>query len=348
MYNNGKGCGEKYDCEYKDLSVCKNEPKVCKEQHEKKCPVVLAKKAEERARDQDYISFGSAMKCAGCEESTERLGELPERLKARSPLLCTPCRQSFLLMSATAKVCSRGACLCTDDLSVGGTKCPLTGHRDPPTESLFNKELLKDKTRECTQCYRCRNNRKKSETSVKIKATALLTAYSLDERASWKIATGCDGDPVMPELRKEAANEPTYFSSELPPDKWCEAQKLLLNWEQQQHGTFPASLHAMDTFWFKKASFFIDTFSPVPRLYTKEAVVPYILASRLLLKLSLFLKSAADGDAFINADEPKKEEWIKIMKDLDEPLYSTVVEQFWIPWYTDQELLLLPTSLEFE
>jgi hypothetical protein len=150
----------------------------------------------------------------------------------------------------------------------------------------------------------------------------------------------------MPELRKDAANEPTFFSSELPPDKWCEVQKLLLNWEQE-HGLFPASLHAMNTFWFKKASFFIDTFSPVPRLHTKEAVVPYMLAMRLLRKLSLFLKSAAT-DVFINADEPKLEEWIKIMKDADEPLYSTVVEKFWIPFYKAGGLLdLLPNSLEF-
>jgi hypothetical protein len=181
--------------------------------------------------------------------------------------------------------------------------------------------------------------------SVKIKATALLTAYSHDEIASWKIATGCDGDPVMPELREDAANQSTFFSSELPPHKWCEAQKLLLYWEQQ-NGLFPRSLHAMDTFWFKKASFFIDTFSPVPRLYTKEAVVPYILAMRLLLKLSLFLKNAAAG-VFVNADEPKLEEWIKIMKDADEPLYSTVVELFWIPFYTATGLLLLPNLLEF-
>jgi hypothetical protein len=175
-FNHGKGFGKRYDCVHKDLALCKNEiHKVCKEQHLIKCPVVLAKVAEDLARSQDYISFGSAMKCAGCEESTDCLG---------SPPLCVPCRQSFIAMPGIAKVCSRGTCLCTDDSLVGVTKCPLTGLRDAPTERLFNKKLLNDKTKECTQCYRCRKNRKKSDTIVKIKATTLLTAYSLDEIAS--------------------------------------------------------------------------------------------------------------------------------------------------------------------
>jgi hypothetical protein len=134
--------------------------------------------------------------------------------------------------------------------------------------------------------------------------------------------------------------QPTFFSSEMAPHKWVEAHKMLRKWEQEAGRLFPKSQASLDVFWHRTTVAFNRSFNPRPRKYTKEVTQPQLVAVRLMRTLSMFLRIEGDKH-FANTDDPSLQEWINVMRTLDEPLFTSVVVNFCIPLYKYQGRLPL-------
>lgn len=298
---------------------------------------------KKKTRMEGYRGPGGQPKCAGCDAFTLELTELPKTLKkaAGTPLLCGQCYSKF---HEGMKLCGVRSCLCSDDPSVGTSMCPVKGHRGGSCEKIFElsaRTIRKPKI--FSQCFRCREALVTMKRNQDKREKNFLESYTEDEKLLWKAALGVDPEdevPAMPPLRLEEGQKPTFFSDEMPPHRWLEAHRMLLQWERDVGQIFPKRHASMDAFWHRVTVVFSRTFDPRPRTFTKEVIQPHLVAVRLLRALSLILKK--NTNFFENVQEPTLEEWINVMKD--EPSYPLIVAKFCIPLYKSQGLL--PASYE--